>query len=280
MAATVDLQPSVLKRAAPRIEQIKNAPDIEAVLDLAPTAIGLADPVWLRRTHKFGPSAAGAIADRLNGDWMCIHAKDRTQIQERFIGALRWCGEEGVDALLTCWDSLDDHGRSLACVALGLLGAPRSGDYIWSFHQKLKNSSRENLFVGALWGLIDLQDHRAADALAGFLDKDREFYEMYGFISRAGDKRFILPLIYQIVLGPDTAKEEAMWALTGMAHRIGRGALAEELRNTDEPEKSTESDVESFVGKVFKYSAEDVESHFEVFYNTDGSNLPRLSGKK
>lgn len=168
MAAAIELQPSLLKRDATHIEQIENAVDIGAVLDLTPTASGLAEPMWYRRMQDFGPSAAGSIEDRLNGDWIRIHANHRTGIQERFIGALRWCGEEGVDALLRCWDFFNDYGRSLACVALGLLGAQRSGDHIWGFYQKVQNTSRENFFVGALWGLIDLQDHRAADAMASF----------------------------------------------------------------------------------------------------------------
>ncbi len=278
MQATLDIQPALLKRDAARIERIENAVDMDAAVVLAPTATGLAEPVWYRRMHEFGPSAAGAIADRLNGDWMRVHAKDRTGIQERCIGALRWCGEEGVDALLTCWDSLDDYGRSIACVALGLLGAPRSGDHIWDFFQKVQDT-RESLFVGPLWGLIDLPDQRAADALASFLDTGREFYEMYGFISRGGDKRFVFPLIGQTMLGPDNAKGEAMWALTGIAHRIGREALAEELHNSPGPEKVKESDVESFLEKVFKYSAKDVERHFEVFYDTDGGSLQGFSGQ-
>ena len=70
-----------------------------------------------------------------------------------------------------------------------------------------------------------------------------------------------------------------MWALTGIAHRIGREVFAEELRNSPEPEKVTESDVESFVDQVFKYSVEDVERHFEVFYDTDGSSLSGFAGQ-
>jgi len=65
MQATVDIQPTLLKRDAARIEQIENAPDIESVLALAPTAIGLAEPVWYRRIHEFGPSAAEAITEHL-----------------------------------------------------------------------------------------------------------------------------------------------------------------------------------------------------------------------
>lgn len=278
MSATIQYQPSVLARDAKKTLKVENAVDLEALLDLTPIADGIAEPVWYRRIQEFGPAAAGSIAERLNSDWMQRHAKGRSAIQERCIGVLRWCGDDGVDALLTCWDALDDYGRSIACVALGLLGAQKSGDHIWDFFQKAQNT-RESLFVGPLWGLLDLQDERAADALASFLDTGQEFYEMYGFISRGGDKRFILPSIAQIMLGPDSVKGEAMWALTGIAHRIGRGALAEELRNGPEPDKITKSDVESFLDKIFKYSAEDVERHFEIFYDMDGSSLQGFSAQ-
>jgi hypothetical protein len=278
MSATIQYQPSVLTRDAKKTRKVEDAVDLEALLDLTPIAGGIAESVWYGRMQEFVPAAAGSIADRLSGDWIQRHAKDRSAIQERCIGVLRWCGEDGVDALLACWDALDDYGRSIACVALGLLGDQRSGDYIWDHYQKVR-STRENLFVGPLWGLIDLQDQRVADALATFLDQGHEFYEMYGFMSRGGDKRFIFPLIALAMLGPDKAKGEATWALTGIAHRLGREALAAELRNSPEPDKVSESDVESFLDKIFKYSAEDVERHFEVFYDTDGSSLQGFSAQ-
>jgi len=278
MSATIQYQPSVLARDAKKTLKVESAGDLEALLDLTPTASGIAESVWYRRMQEFGPAAAGSIAERLNNNWLRHHTKGRSAIQERCIGALRWCGEDGVDALLACWDALDDYGRSIACVALGLLGDQRAGDYIWDFFRNVQNT-RESLFVGPLWGLIDLQDQRAADALATFLDQGYEFYEMYGFISRGGDKRFVFPLIALAVLGPDKAQGEATWALTGIAHRLGREALAAELRNSPEPEKVSESDVESFLDKIFKYSAEDVARHFEVFYDTDGSSFQGFSGQ-
>jgi hypothetical protein len=278
IAAAIQHQPSVMARDAKKTLRVEDAADIEALLDLTPIANGIAEPVWYRRMHEFGPAAAGNIAERLNDDWLRRHAKDRSAIQERCIGVLRWCGEEGVDALLNCWDALDDYGRSIASVALGLLGAQRAGDLIWDHFQKVQNT-RENLFVGPLWGLIDLQDQRAADALATFLDQGHEFYEMYGFISRGGDKRFIFPLIALAIHGPDGTKGEATWALTGIAHRLGREALAAALRNSPESENVSEAGVESFLDKIFKYSVEDVERHFEVFYDRDGSSFQGFSGQ-
>lgn len=117
------------------------------------------------------------------------------------------------------------------------------------------------------------------DALTNLLDQGHEFYEMYGFISRGGDKRFIFPLLALAIHGPDGTKGEATWALTGIAHRLGREALAAALRNSPESENVSEAGVESFLDIIFKYSAEDVARHFEVFYDTDGSSFQGFSGQ-
>jgi len=125
---TMNLHPSLWKRDADKIQQIEQAADIEAVLDLATDAIGLASYAWPKRIREFGPNAANHIVARLDSDWMRRHARDRTAIQEHYIGALRWCEDGAADALAHCWDSLDDYGRSLACIVLGLVGARQSAD--------------------------------------------------------------------------------------------------------------------------------------------------------
>jgi hypothetical protein len=173
VATTLRVQPSLWQRDAEKIKRIEQASDVEAVLDLVPTATGMADYAWLKRMCGFGPSGADAIAERLTGGWLCNHPKAQAGIQERCIGALRWC---------------------------------------------------DNLyFVGPLWGLIDVQDPRAADALAELVAERRAFYELYGFISRAGDARFILPLVEEVLKKAEQTSADAMWALTGVAHRLGRG---------------------------------------------------------
>jgi len=35
--------------------------------------------------------------------------QSRAGIQERFIDALRWFGDAGAEALIDCWDALDDE---------------------------------------------------------------------------------------------------------------------------------------------------------------------------
>ncbi len=275
---TMDLQPSLWKRDANKIQRIEQAAGIEAVLDLAPNAGGLAEYSWLKRVLEFGSSAAPAIVARLNSDWMRTHAKERTGIQERFISALRFCGDQAADGLMGCWDALDDYGRSLACVALGLLNAQPAADRLWTFVEKTRSQSK-SLWVGPLWGLIDLGDHRAADALVELPADKRAFYEKYGFFSRAGDERAVLALITEILDGADEIKGDAMWALTGIAHRLGRERFFEVFRDGGDAQETGESKFDSFVDRVFLYSQEDVEKHFETFYDRNASSLKNHAKK-
>jgi hypothetical protein len=76
--------------------------------------------------------------------------------------------------------------------------------------------------VGALWGLIDLQDERAADALLELLTQGRRFYELFGFLSRAGDRRAIIPLL-QLAMGADCAAAAPDTALNG--NQTGRSTV-------------------------------------------------------
>jgi len=44
-------------------------------------------------------------------------------------------------------------------------------------------------------------------------------------LCRAGDERAVLPLIAAIIDGPEAFRANAMCALTGIAHRLGRHRL-------------------------------------------------------
>lgn len=268
--ALTRFQPAILQRDGQAVRWIEQAADLDAVLDSAPRALGLADAAWSRRMREFGPEAADVVAARINSGWLRAHRGDRDGMQERLIGALRWCDDRGVAALLSCWDALDDYGRSLAAMVLGLLGAHQSADRLWAFYQATRSGSNK-LFVGPLWGLIDLGDSRAADALAGLLDEKRDFYEKYGFVSRAGDHRVVAPLLYELLLGVDDIKSDAMWALTGVAWRMGRDAFQRQLMDDiDDPDGRQAA---SIVDLVFRYSQADVERQFATFYTRDGASL-------
>jgi hypothetical protein len=263
VATTLRVQPSLLQRDAEKVKRIEQASDVEAVLDLVPTATGMADYAWLKRMCEFGPSGANAIAERLTGGWLYSHPKAKASIQERCIGALRWCDNENADALIRCWDAFDDYGRSLGCILVGLQDVRSEADRVWTYFKTI--STQPNLyFVGPLWGLIDLQDPRAADALAELMAERRAFYELYGFISRVGDVRFILPLVDEVLKKSEQTSADAMWALTGVAHRLGRDELLRLL--SDDVDDGTRKSVETFVDRLFIYDQDAVERNFEVFY--------------
>ena len=269
---TLHLHPSVWKRDADKIQKIEQAADIEAVLDLATDATGLASYAWPKRMREFGPNAASHIVARLDSDWMHHHARNRTAIQEHYIGALRWCEDGAADAAVRCWDSLDDYGRSLACIVLGLVGARQSADRLWEFYQHTK-SVPQTLFVGPLWGLIDLGDGRAADALIDALLDKRAFYEKFGFLSRAGDSRVVVPLLSDVLRGSAETRADALWALTGVAHCLGREGIYEALRIVTDASDANKSQLDPFIDQLFQYSQNDVEEHFELFYDIDARSI-------
>jgi len=274
---TMNLHPSLWKRDADKIQQIEQAADIEAVLDLATDAIGLASYAWPKRIREFGPNAANHIVARLDSDWMRRHARDRTAIQEHYIGALRWCEDGAADALAHCWDSLDDYGRSLGCIVLGLVGARQSADRLWAFYRHAR-SVPQTLLVGPLWGLIDLGDGRAADALIDAMLDQRAFYEKYGFLSRAGDARAVLPLISDAACGSEETRADALWALTGVAHRVGREGVYQMLRMDTDTSDADNSRLDAFIDQIFRYSQKEVEEHFELFYDRDARSIVLAAG--
>jgi hypothetical protein len=271
VATTLRAQPSLWQRDAEKIKRIEQASDVEAVLDLAPTATGIADYAWLKRMRGFGPSGADAIAERFTGGWLCNFSKAQAGIQERCIGALRWCDNKNADALMRCWDAFDDYGRSLGCILVGLLDVRPEADRVWMYFQRIH--TQPNLyFVGPLWCLIDVQDPRAADALSELVAERRTFYELYGFISRAGDARFILPLVEEVLKKSERTSADAMWALTGVAHRLGRDELLRLL--SDGANDATRAQVGTFVDRIFRYDQDAVERHFETFYARTLSRSP------
>jgi len=268
----MDVQPSMWKRDASKIRRIEEAADLAAVLDLTPVATGLADYAWLKRMREFGASAAPGIVARLQSDWMRSHRSASAGIQERFIGALRWCADAGAEALIDSWDALDDYGRSLACVALGLLDAHSAADRLWQFFERTRSTPSTD-WIGPLWGLIDLADARAADALLELLLAKRVFYERYGFLCRAGDQRAVVPVIAAMLDGPEALHADAMWALTGIAHRLGRDRFGEVLSGEGGVAQTSTETIETLVDRIFLYSQQDAEKHFEAFYDRHASSL-------
>jgi hypothetical protein len=124
------------------IERTERAETAGELIDLLPHVAALAGPLWQRRMRAFGPEVVPLIAARLKRARTEDQAT-RTEVYERLIAALRWKGDAGAAALATCFEDLDDYGKSLACVVLGLLGAQESADTMWHFYQQTRDHPRE-----------------------------------------------------------------------------------------------------------------------------------------
>jgi hypothetical protein len=261
--ANAQLEPVLWERDAGLVEMIRRAPSAEALIDLAPLAMGLAEQEWESRMRRVGPEALPLIAARLKNVGR-LDANMRDRVVEKLVAELRWRGDAGATTLLECFDTLDNYGRSLACVSLGLLGAHHAADQIWSFLWQVAYGRRESFLVGPLWGLADLRDERLPGALADLAESGREFPELLGFVSAFGDARAVAPLVEMIVSAREDDRYEPMLALVSVAHRIGRDALVAELSALipDDRPPSAEDMADSLLSRPVA----DAEAYFELFH--------------
>jgi hypothetical protein len=263
--ATSLLKPVLWARDGENVRQIRRAATAEEVLDLLPLASGLAESEWYKRMRQFGPEVIPLISKRLRTVRKIRDGDARDMTVEKLIGVLRQHGDAGASVLLERFDDLNEYGQSLACVMLGLLGAEASADQIWRFCQKAMHRRRDNPFVGPLWGLIDLKDERAGQALVDLLKGKRFFYELFGFFSLAGDTRAVLPLLEEMYWRPDERKGDPMMALIGVAHRIGREDLLAEFEKGAAPDESRD-EMEALADDLLAKPLEDVQEYFALFY--------------
>ena len=262
-SANAQIDAVLWERDAGLVEMIRRAPSAEALIDLAPLAMGLAEQEWESRMRRVGPEALPLIAARLkNAGRLDTNMRDR--VVEKLVAELRWRGEAGAETLLECFEALENYGRSLACVSLGLLGAHHAADLIWNFLWQVAYSRRESFLVGPLWGLADLHDERLPGALADLAESGREFAELLGFLSAYGDARAVAPLIEMIVSAREDDRYEPMLALVSVAHRIGRAALVAELAALipDDRPPSAEDMADSLLGRP----TDDAEAYFALFH--------------
>jgi len=246
------------------IKRIERAQTVEALVDLAPEAVGLARNAWYRQARQFGPEILPVISDRLRTMSGIPDEDVRTVIIECLGGELRWRGEAGAKILLERFDQLDYYGRSFASIVLGLLDAQAAADLIWKFYQKAVQDRYEAHFIGALWGLIDLKDIRVPDALLDFLIKRRYFAELFGLLSIAGDERAIIPLLLLAIDLPEETKFEPLMSASGISHRIGRDILTSTLEEASADD--TGSWAETMAEAILDRSQDQVEEYFAIFY--------------
>jgi hypothetical protein len=248
-----------------RMKQMEQAKTAEALLDLAAQATGLADRTWFDQMRRFGPEVLPLISERLKR----INEQDSKQqevILEKLIGELRWRGKAGGEVLLNCFDTLPPYGKCLACVVIGQLKFRSGADKVWTFYRQAVRYRGESFFVGALWGLIDLHDNRAGEALADLLRRQHYFYELFGFLALAGDARSVALLLQTTMSMPEEQKMDPTMALIGVAHRIGREALLAELEKVATPGE-TRAKREAAADAILSNPVSYAESHFELFYH-------------
>ncbi|MCL5997140.1 MAG: hypothetical protein M1546_13950 [Chloroflexi bacterium] len=247
--------------------QVNDAQTPQDLVRLAAVVKGAAEGEWHKRLEAYGPASVPVIEQRLK-TCQSIHDEDeRTKTMENLIAALRWQGAAGARALLACFDNLDDYGQSLACVVLGLLRSNLAGDVIWRYFQRVRKSD-ESYFVGALWGLIDLQDPRAADALDDLWRNGPDFNELYGFMARSGDARAVIPLMAECAAAENQQEREPPFtAFAAVAQRVGREACLAQLSQVGQPTGEQRRIMTQIVDSALAVPRPDIESLFDLFYS-------------
>lgn len=255
-------------RDGKKVQRIQQAQSVEELIDFAPSASGLGEITWFERMRHYGPEVIAWIAEALRQAAQIPLEKERKVTFNILISELRWRGTAGADALVENFDALDDYGKCLACVALGLSGAHAAADMIWDYSLAARAARQWDALTGALLGLIDLQDARAGEALADLLSEGFEFYELYGFLARAGDRRAFVPLASRISALQQDHKmkdelKDAMVAMLAIAHRTGRQAVIDEFKHFSGDDDAQH---EESVDQILQIPENYVAIHFAEFF--------------
>ncbi len=280
--ARAKLAPLLKLREGGTIKKIRAAATVEDLLDLSPQAKGLAQDAWHDRMRQFGPPALPLIGETLKRVSALPDEAIRQRIQALLVAELRWQGMPGVQVLLDGWDELDDFSTGLASVVLGLLECRNETGRIWEYYQRVKprpssapspmkeegNTGWLN-FVGGLWGLIDLEEQRVASELHDLLLQPIAFYELFGFLSRAGHTVSLATLMALAEQRGRKAGIDPLMAAVGIAHRAGRQEVIQALLQTSTPEesdKTSQVQATEIADLVLSTPQEQVQEYFALFY--------------
>ncbi|MCP4540485.1 MAG: hypothetical protein GY832_25385 [Chloroflexi bacterium] len=255
----------VWRRDQSKVKQIKHARTPQELIDLVTIVSGLGEDVWQKRMSEFGPEVLPLISERLRTVKQTCKEENLDMVYEQLITNLRWRGAGGAEVLLERFDGLNDYGKNLACVVLGLLEVQSSADRMWAFYQKVDRNRQRSYLVGALWGLIHLRDERVSGALIDRLRQKHVFYEMFGFFALAGDIHTVQPLMWAVDRLSRDDRADPLMALVSVAHRIGRESLITELAKIASPNESRETQ-EIAVDEILSHPTSQAEKHFELFY--------------
>ena len=170
-----------------------------------------------------------------------------------------------MQSLVKVFDRLDPYAKALVCMYLGLLEVHTAADMIWDFNASIRDDLKGGYFVGALWGLVDLGDPRAEQALLTYLQDGWWFSELFGFLSRMGQAACVQPLLEAVMVSKASDHIQPMMALVSVAHRIGAAAFEQELVQGEGGEASSE-ERQGLVQAVFARSPQEAQAHFELYY--------------
>lgn len=241
---------AALKSTAPdleeqvTIESIRKAQTPFMLLGLAEYARGIARIEWATRMDQFGLAAIPALQRGLRISQSKYEAKELNDVVEQYIAALARLGSSSGEALLECFNSLDDHGQSLACVTFGVLHTQKASDIVWRYYQRIKDSNDVGLVVGALFGLVYLSHPQVDEALAEAMREHEACSEFYALAAMAGRRDCAWALVMHMVHA-DIASEtfenerlEAQVAMSAVAERIGLEEFRAVLKEHKASDKS------------------------------------------
>jgi len=268
--ATSKIKPLLWVRDGSNVTAIRSAGSVDELFDKIPLAYGLALDAWHLRARDFGDELVSLAGEYFKEALTLKDENEQTQRYEILITEMRWRGQAGAKVLIDVFNSLNDYGKCLASVVLGLIGTVQSADLIWNYYQEVNKVRSENYFVGALWSLIDLKDKRAADLLYQRIIQQNYFYELMGFLALAGDSRSLVPLLVLVPELDEDQRWEPLMAASAIALRIGRAATVEEFSSRmpkDEREVGEGKAVEDMADLLLSNSKQDIEQYFQIYYS-------------
>jgi len=233
---------------------------------LTKDARGMAVQAWRERMQAFGAEALPSVVRRLQSSQSIRDEDEREVIVERLIGVMPRLGDGAGAALLSCFNSLDTYGQSLACIVFGVMGLREAGDVIWRYFEHMRDDEDMGFIVGALWGLLDLDDARADEGMAYLLTAERWFPEQYGFAARGGSLLCLGPLIERMFAtirasNYENEGQDVIMALAGMMTRVGEAPVRAALTDAfNKPE-----DVERLVAALHDRRPH-LTRHFEIYF--------------
>ncbi len=194
------------------------------VVEALPRMRAVALRKWEMRARLLPPEeGALRLAEVLDELYTWPEDDRRERLYDSVIGALRWLGDPGAEALRTRLPGLPPSAGARACVALGLIGTeddiPRLKGWYLAQREQLGHD-----YAGALWGLADLGAPAVNELLLEEFYREDRLPELAELCAFAGDERLLLPLM---VTAHQQARQgesddEALSAMYAIYWRVGR----------------------------------------------------------